>query len=249
MRWFRHDRRFRQEPFIARVRAELGSEGYAAVCFILEAVTGAWEDDIPFPELTLPSGDWRDLTGLSPKKLKKFWELCQDESFMVVTLQGKMVHVKAPILLKLMDDYKKKLQRKSGQSPKSIGTISATDKQEDQDVYKRQNNRHLPTKAEEREIRKVLHQHGIDPDSPRGERLYDVAASNATENFAGYIIGLLRKNPDYGRELDAIPHGERQNRPVAIGEILRQSQLLTGHNERSILTNDNSVIIDTKKES
>ncbi len=106
-----------------------------------------------------------------------------------------------------------------------------------------------PTEAEVRELRKLLRERGIDPDSARGEHLYDLAISNAKKSFTGYIIGLLKSAPDYGRELDTIPREERQNRPVAIGEILLQSPLLAGQRERLALTNNNSAIIDTKKGS
>ena len=173
MRWFTHPHNLWLYPMVAEVRAELGLHGYAAVCLILERVAEVWNikkgDPPTMPELSLPFRDWQRLLEFSPKKFQKFMEICQNDSFIHMKIEQKMVCVKAPILLEWRDEYTDKQLQKSRQAPDSLGIKSGIHKQIEPDVNKRQNNTISSlSPAKEKEVRKVLRQSGIDPDSHRG---------------------------------------------------------------------------------
>ena len=206
---------------MVQIRTEFGSAGYAAVCLILEKITGAWEEDTHTPELTLPLTDWQALTELSSKKLRKFFENCRDPSFMEVSIEGKKAHVSAPILIKLQDEYRTKVSRKSGQTPDTARILSATDKQQETDVCEKQE-RQTFAAHDTIAVRKVLLKSGIDPDSSRGERCYQLLLSKNLKNPAGYLVGVLKKNPRFGLEGDE-PLRQPTDRPLHASHVLRQT--------------------------
>ena len=229
MRWFKHYNNLREHPFIVQLRTEFGSLGYAAVCLILEKITGAWEEEAQLPDLTLPLTDWQALTGLSPKKLQNFFEFCRDPSFMEVFIEGKKARVCAHILLKLQDEYRMRSARKSGQTPELLRTQSATDKQQEQDICKRQENRAF-SKQEDIAVRKVLRANDIDPDSARGERCYQLLLSKKLKNPAGYLMGILKKNPNFELEGEALPRRSADN-PVHVSQLVEQAMKRATNNK------------------
>ena len=228
MRWFKHPADMAAYPLVAKIRSEFGSLGYAAVCLMLEKVTASWEykkESPTMPELLLPMRDWKELTGFSLKKFQKFMEICQDDTFICIEIEGKLLRVKIPILLKWRDDYTQKQMRKSGQTQEEVHTNSAVQQQEEPEELKRQNNtmKSWPAKMEQ-DLRRILLKNGISPDSKRGEFCIVQALSKARDTPVGYLIGTLKNDPDFGKDAEW-NSGERQYGTKSVGEILAKLDL------------------------
>ena len=99
--------------------------------------------------------------------------------------------------------------------------MSATDKQSNQDDCKRQNNTNPLTESQDKQVRKVLWKNGIDTDSNRGAVFCELLLSKTVDSPAGYIVGILKKNPNFGLS-DKEISTERAKQPTHIGDILRQ---------------------------
>jgi len=228
MRWFKHPAEMAAYPLVAKVRSEFGNLGYAAVCLMLEKVTASWEckkESPTMPELSLPLRDWKELTGFSLKKFQKFVEICQDETFICIEVEEKLLRVKIPILLKWLDDYTQKQMRKSGQTQDEVPTNAVIQQQEEPEKLKRQNNtmKSWPAKMEQ-DLRRILLKNEISPDSKRGEFCIVQALSKAKNNPAGYLIGTLKNDPDFGKDAEW-SSGERQYGTKSAGEILANLNL------------------------
>lgn len=179
------------------------------------------------PELSLPFRDWQRLLEFSHKKFQKFIEICQNDAFITMKIERKMVCVRAPILLILRDEYTDKQIKKSRLAPDSIGRKSGINKQIEPDIEKRQNNtENSLSPTSEREARKVLRAHGIDPDSSRGDHCLKHAAANAKDTPAGYLVGTFRNNPDFGAAHTNLQPREMPNEPQHISMMLLRAGLI-----------------------
>ena len=227
MRWFMHPVDLSTHPAVSLVRSEFGNHGYGAICRIMEEVAGSWNikegESSRMPRLALPKKDWQQITEFSPKKFQKFLEICQKSSFFSIENEGKLISIEVTILLKLLDEYSKKQLRKSGVNPDNLLTISAVQQQEKPEEKIRQQ-RQGATSENKKAIREVLRRHGIDPDSRRGESCMAHALEKATDNPAGYLVGTLGKNADFGKDAEW-SSGERHYGTKSTGEILANLNL------------------------
>lgn len=231
MKWFKHPKNLWGHPVVAEIRGELGIHGYGAVCLILEKIAGPWKHnpkDAVVPFLALPMKEWQQLLGFSPKKFKKFMEICENPDFIQLKIDRKMIRVEAAILLIYHDEYSRKRKENSGQTPESARTNSSTDIHIESEVRKKQNNTHQGLNPNQmQDVRKVLMKYGIAPESPRGEYCLAYAAEKG-ENPAGYLTGTLKNNPDFGSEYGAVSAVPRNNNgyPLPASEILDTLSLL-----------------------
>ena len=185
------------------------------------------------PRLSLPIKDWRNITDFSPQKFEKFLEICQHESFLCSEYDGKVIHITMPIMFEYMDNYSRKICSKSGVSTESLPTASRLQQQENPDVYKRQNNTQNCSPQMERDIRKILLQNGIEPDSKLGEFCRDHVLAKAKNNPAGYLRTIFASNPNFGREeVGLFLPTEKLNEPTAIADLLPRQLLLNSGSKK-----------------
>lgn len=224
MQWFKHPNDLRRHPIVAEIRGEFGIHGYGAVC-LLEKVAEPCRVDrksVSVPFLVLPMREWQQLLEFSPKKFKKFMEICDSPDFIQLKIDRKMVRAEAAILLKYLDEYTGKQLRISGQTPDSIRTNSPTDIQIEREVKKRQNNTVQGLTAKQKQdVFRVLAKHKIQPDSPRGAYCLAYVAQKG-DNPAGYLTGILNKNPEFGNEHEIVSSTQRNNTgyPQPTSEII-----------------------------
>ena len=225
MKWFKHPKNLFEHPVVAEIRGEFGIHGYGAVCLILERIAGPWKlnpKDAVVPFLALPMKEWQQFLEFSPKKFKKFMEICGNPDFIQLKVDRKMIRAEAPILLIYHDEYSRKRKESSGQTPDSIRTNSPTDIQIEPEVKKRQNNTVQGLTAKQKQdVFRVLAKHKIQPGSPRGAYCLAYVAQNG-DNPAGYLTGILSNNPEFGNEHEIASTTQRNNTgyPQPTSEII-----------------------------
>lgn len=121
MKWFKHESNASESEFIAALEAEFGLEGYARWWKMCEKIADRMDQtDKCYAEY--PIEKW--MTFLSQKRLKKFMEFlnyCANYSGnsdeiptknpkLIYEINGKILRIKIPKMLKLRDNHTKNLQ-------------------------------------------------------------------------------------------------------------------------------------------
>jgi|GEM_PF-2776371 len=100
MRWFKHISNAHQDEKMARLVSELGLEGYGFYWLILETVAGQIEAGSDRTDLDYPIAFWREITGFSPKKLRKFAEFCSEIEIFSAKFSENSLTIDIPNILK-----------------------------------------------------------------------------------------------------------------------------------------------------
>ena len=134
MRWFKHLSYASDDPTIAMLMDEFGAEGYGVYWIILEKIArNLDENDQTF--VTFSLRNWSNFAKVSPKKFQKIANfLANPENFSsknplffleLFQKNGQnYLTIKCPKLLKYRDEYTKKKQKNSGQTPDNVRTNS-----------------------------------------------------------------------------------------------------------------------------
>lgn len=105
---------------MARLVSELGLEGYGFYWLILETVAGRIEAGSNCTQVTYPVAFWRKITGLSPKKLRNFAEICSKIGILSAEFSENSLTINMPNILKYRDEWSRKVGKNSGVTPKPL---------------------------------------------------------------------------------------------------------------------------------
>jgi len=224
MLWFKHLSGMGRSPAMSELRGVLGLAGYGAFWLLMERIAESW--DAPGePELCLPEREWRVSCGFSAKKFQILTEILQKHDIIRMKKCHSLLCINAHILMKLKDEFTRKLLKKSGETPESFRSHSGTQTDIEPDVEKDKKTRN-PTELR-RLLLPVLKRYGIQADSERGRNLLRYVEAKQAINPGGYLQGILKKEPNF----DPAPSGGRteyysqqtirQQGPCAVGDILR----------------------------
>lgn len=112
MRWFKHFSDASDDSFIEGLEEKFGLEGYARWWKLLEIIARSM-DKTDCCSATHSWVKWQSFLKGKRNKLETFLEHCQNESRITLKLNGNILEIKCPNLLKLKDEY----NSKSGQPP------------------------------------------------------------------------------------------------------------------------------------
>lgn len=115
MKWFKHMSGANRDERLAAIRDYGGFELYGFYWFVLETIAEQM-DETDKTYVELPIKHWQRITGFYPKKLQRLLKDLQMFGVCSANVQGNIIKVDVPNLLKIRDNYSKNLQ--------------ATDKQE-----------------------------------------------------------------------------------------------------------------------
>lgn len=204
MRWIKHPSAYCRSAAVADIRDALGIAGYGALWVLLERVAESW-DGKSEPELRLPVNEWRTMCGLKPKGLDLLLAILEEHAVLFCETEGRKMRVKAPILLQMQDDWTSRTRRNSGVMPEPHRSGSGTETDREPDIEKDSNTR--LTGKNLFSVKSVLHRHGIDPDSRRGEALIFYVERMSKQNPGGYLQRTLQLKPEFDPSL---PDGQEQ---------------------------------------
>ena len=111
----------------------------------------------------------RSMSGLKPKSLDLLLAILEEHAVLFCEIEERKMRVRAPTLLQMQDDWTSRTRRNSGVTPEphrsGFGTETDREPDKEKDNNTRLTGKHLFS------VKTVLHRHGIDPDSRRGEAL------------------------------------------------------------------------------
>ena len=136
MKWVKHHTDANRDEKLLAIRDEFGLEGYAVYWLILETIAEQMTKKRPTPELEMSFKNWRKVTEISPKKLRKFALFCHNSALFIVTFREKSILIKCPKLLEIKDEWQSRKVNNSGVAPDlvraspSASTSPSNDKEE-----------------------------------------------------------------------------------------------------------------------
>ena len=222
MRWIKHPSAYCRSAAVADIRDALGIAGYGALWVLLERVAESW-DGKSEPELRLPVNEWRAMSGLKPKSLDLLLAILEEHAVFFCEIEERKMRVRAPILLQMQDDWTSRTRRNSGVTSEPHRSGSGTETYKEPDKEKDSNTRltgkHLFS------VKSVMHRHGIDPDSKRGEALICYVERMSNQNPGGYLQRTLQLKPEFDPSL---PDGQTPQTEVqrtggckSVGELIQ----------------------------
>jgi len=125
MKWIKHHTDANRDERLMSIRDEFGLEGYAVYWLILEAIAEQMTKKRPSPELELSVKNWRKVTEISPKKLRKFALFCHNSELFIVTFCQNSISIKCPKLLKIKDEWQSRKTENSGAAPDMVRASSS----------------------------------------------------------------------------------------------------------------------------
>ncbi len=120
MKWIKHHTDANRDEKLLSLKDEFGLEGYAVYWLILESIAEQMTKKRPSPELELSHKNWRKITEISPKKLKKFALFCHISQLFIVTFSEKSISIKCPKLLEIKDEWQSRINKNSGVTPDQV---------------------------------------------------------------------------------------------------------------------------------
>lgn len=115
MRWFKHMTDSSDDEFMSELESEFGLEGYARWWKLLEAI-GRQMDKSECAAVAYPWDKWQTILKGKRKKLETFLIHLQNKGKIKQKLNGNILEIECPNILKFRDEYTKK----SGQSPDKV---------------------------------------------------------------------------------------------------------------------------------
>lgn len=116
MRWFKHITHASRDEKIMRLIDKFGLEGYGLYWLILETISEQL-DETNRTSVEFSIKNWRKITGISPKKFQLFVETCEELKIFSVKISEELILIDCPNLLKYRDEYSRKKEKKSVQTP------------------------------------------------------------------------------------------------------------------------------------
>ena len=228
MHWFKHLSGMGRSPAMSELRGVLGLAGYGAFWLLMERIAESW--DAPGePELCLPEREWRVSCGFSAKKFQILTEILQKHDIIRIKKCHSLLCINAHILMKLKDEFTRKLLKKSGETPESFRSRSGIQTDIEPDIEKDKKTRN-PSELR-RLLLPVLKRYGIQADSERGRNIFRYVEQMHPVNPGAYLQSILQQKPDY----DPVPDGgyteyefqqaSRQQGPRSTGDILQGMEL------------------------
>lgn len=212
------------------VREALGSAGYGAVWLLLERIGETW-DGITEPELRISVKEWKRTCGLSDKKLQNLLDILENYEIVLAQNENNKLHLKAPILVDLLDESTRKARKNSGIVPERLWTHSG--QQTKQEPYIEKDKETHPPPSIRLCLLPVLKRHGIAPDTERGRRLVRYVERKHPNNPGGYLEHILQEKPDFDPEALADSYepgavGIRENGAISVDQAIRGLGILRG---------------------
>ena len=137
MKWFKHENAFRQDPAIAAYLDACGRshlQGYGFLMMVLETVAAQMKPGSEECEVTYSVRRWSRSLESHANCVSKFMTILAETGVVEAKKNDDCYQVRAPILLKLQDEY----FRKTGPSPESIRT------REEKKRIEKEERRHRP---------------------------------------------------------------------------------------------------------
>ncbi|MBF0463406.1 MAG: hypothetical protein HQK81_13280 [Desulfovibrionaceae bacterium] len=223
MHWIKHLTSFARQEFMVEIGHELGNATCYGVWLILERIGEAWTGS-GRPELRLPTKEWWAITQLPQKKFNKLLLILQDHHVLDSQDDGKMLILRAPILLQLLDEGTRKRRKASGENPEVFRAPSDPDTDIKAEIKKEQNTVKGLSSTEKMNISSVLRKKGIAPESPLGEGWFIYLEKHQPRNPAGYLTHILKNNPHFDPRGDSTPlqtATTRLGQFQPVGEVLQ----------------------------
>ena len=222
MRWIKHPSAYCRSAVVADIRDALGISGYGALWVLLERVAENW-DGKSEPELRLPVNEWRAMSGLTQKNLDVLLAILAEHAVLSYEIEERKMRIRAPILLQMQDDWTSRTRRNSEVTPEPRRSASGTETDREPDKEK-DSKTHL-TGKHLFSVKSVLHRHGIDPGSKRGEALIRYVERMSNQNPGGYLQRTLNIKPEFDPSLtDGQEHSTNNKREggcKSVGELIQ----------------------------
>ena len=116
IRWFKHISTARNDPSMRMLIAEFGYEGYGIYWTVLEKIAENLNSQNG-TSATMTAKQWANSGKISSKKLQKIIEFCAKNEMFSIEIAQKYITINCPKLLKYRDEYKRKQDKISGQTP------------------------------------------------------------------------------------------------------------------------------------
>ncbi len=104
MRWFKHLSASNRDEKLRRIQDEFGIEGYGLYWIILETIAEKM-DKKDCTSMTFSLKNWKKITGVSDKKLRKFLTFSNNLKLFIVKDSQGLISLECPNLLKYRDEY------------------------------------------------------------------------------------------------------------------------------------------------
>lgn len=117
MKWFKHMSNASDDEFIAELEDKFGLEGYARWFKLLEVIATQM-DKTSKCSARFPWTKWQLFLKGKRKKLELFLGYCENKQRITQELNGNILEIKIPKLLKLRDNYTKDLEVNNKESSK-----------------------------------------------------------------------------------------------------------------------------------
>jgi hypothetical protein len=225
MRWIKHPCNFSRSAAMSEVRERFGAAGYGAVWLILERIaedfavsTGKSE-----PDLCVSEKEWRNSCGLSAQKLHDLLETLQNHGVISAEFCENRIRVKSTILSQLLDEWTKRSRKNAGTMPESSAENPCPEQtREDKDKNIKDKRTEGNSRIRE-ELGAVLQRHGLLSEPERARRIIRHMEQKAVRSHGAYLEKILQKNPCFDPIEEPTNSADRQQGPVAAGDILRRA--------------------------
>lgn len=126
MKWIQHYSDAGRDEVLSGLRDRFGTEGYGAWWLIVETIAEQIHDNPrDFAEYSLKK--WREITGISAKKLQKLLNFMAEKQKIIIENSEKdgitSIKIRVPKILEIADEYTRKRfgkKEKSGQTPDKL---------------------------------------------------------------------------------------------------------------------------------
>ena len=150
MRWFKHMTCSARDPKMAQLIAKHGAAGYGMYWMLLEAIAEQ-VDERGITDLTFPAKHWAKILGTyQGKHASIFLQSLADLSLISLTIDGDLLRVDMPNILKYRDEWSKKKSRNSGATPEQLRSI---DPEADKEVDKEKEGKKTQSKEKAKSAR------------------------------------------------------------------------------------------------
>ncbi len=140
IRWFKHISKSSDDPILSDIEAKFGITGYARFFKMIEAIAESMKKDSP-PSLSLSVNRWCEILRAKKKILRTFLEHCQNVSRIKQELNGNILTITYPNILKYKDEYQQKsrhcpdtlppqIQSREGEGEKVLTPLSSMPKKQ-----------------------------------------------------------------------------------------------------------------------
>ena len=119
MRWFKHMSSARNDPAMRKLLAEYGYEGYGVYWSVLEKISENL-DSRNGTAATMTPKQWANSGEISTQKFKKIVKFLTESGQFFSANIGIYLKIDCPKLLKYRDEYQKKREKGSGQTPDKL---------------------------------------------------------------------------------------------------------------------------------